>query len=312
MCSFESAFGLVAAPITSEILTACIEIEILVAVVNNSASYTLEPLDGQKLPNSWWSSAWRYRYALHNLVLKDFRVRYRNMSLGILWSIINPLVMLGVLLIVFTYIHQNRHVHYFPVFLLIGLVFYNIMALVLPPATTAIVGNANLVKKVIFPRAMVPVAVVASQMIHIGIKLVILGTFLFVFSVPVNWTWLWIFPIILTMLIFVTGMAFGCSALAVTYRDMLYVVESGLKISFWLTPIFYDLLQVKLNLARPLYWIYLLNPAAGCIDATRKALLMGQHPDPEAFGFAAFSALVILVVGIAIFRSKEQQFADYL
>lgn len=280
--------------------------------MNFTASYTHEPGGSDLASLSWWDNALRYRYALRNLVLKDFRARYRNMSLGVLWSVINPLVMLGVLLVVFTYIHPNRHVHYFPVFLMIGLIFYNIVAMILPPATTAIVGNANLVKKVIFPRVMVPVAVVFSQMIHVGIKLCILAAFLLFFSVPFNWTWLWIFPVVLTMLTFVMGMAFGCSALAVNYRDMLYVVESGLKISFWLTPIFYDLLQVKLNLARPLYWLYLLNPAAGCIDATRKALLSGQHPDAEAFGIAIVSSLAVFAAGFFIFNRRQRLFADYL
>lgn len=263
-------------------------------------------------PRPWWATAWRYGFALRNLVLKDFRLRYRNMSLGVFWSIINPLVMLGVLLIVFTYIHPNRSLNFFPVFLLTGIFFYNIVAMIVPPSTSAISINANLVKKVIFPRVMIPLAMVLSQMIHVGIKLGILFFFLIIYAVPFHWTWLWIFPVLLTMLVFVTGMAFACSALAVQYRDILYVVESGLTISFWLTPIFYDLSQVKMNLSRPLYLLYLLNPVAGCIDGARNALLKGQHPDAEAFGLALMSSLVVFAVGLFIFNRKQKLFADDL
>jgi ABC-type polysaccharide/polyol phosphate export permease len=280
--------------------------------VNATASYTHEQGGQESATQPWWASTWRYRFALQNLVLKDFRLRYRNMSLGVFWSIINPLVMLGVLLIVFTYIHPNRNVNYFPVFLLIGLFFYNIVAMIVPPSTSAISNNANLVKKVIFPRVMIPLAMVLSQMIHVAIKFGILVFFLIVYSVPFNWTWLWIFPVMITMLVFVTGMAFACSALAIQYRDIQYVVESGLSISFWLTPIFYDLLQVKLNLSRPLYLLYLTNPVAGCIDSARRALLSGQHPDSEVFGMAIASSLAVLAAGFFIFNRKQKLFADNL
>lgn len=278
--------------------------------MNQAASYTHIEKEGETA--GLWASMCRYRYALHNLVLKDFRVRYRNMSLGVLWSVINPLVMLGVLLIVFTYIHPNRHIHHFPVFLLIGLVFYSFISMVLPPATTAIVANAALVKKVIFPRLLIPVGVVFSQIIHLGIMVGMLAVFMVIFSVPFEWTWLWLLPVLLIMLVFVTGVSLACSALAVFYRDMLYVVESGLKVAFWLTPVFYDLYQVKLNLPQPLYWVYLMNPAAGCIDAVRKSMLMGQSPDPESLGFALCSSIAILLLGLYLFRRNEHSFSDHL
>ena len=85
---------------------------------------------------------WHHRYALYNLVLKDFRVRYRNMSLGFLWSVINPLVMLGVLVFVFTFVMKINREPYFAVFLLLGLVLYNFMSLCLSTATTCIQDNS--------------------------------------------------------------------------------------------------------------------------------------------------------------------------
>lgn len=280
--------------------------------MNLDASYQRMDATGCAIDGSAWVSVRHYRFALVNLILKDFRVRYRNMSLGVLWSVINPLVMLGVLLIIFTFIHPNHHVVHFPVFLLIGLVVYNFLAQTLPPATSSIMDNASLVKKVIFPRELIPVSVVMSQLVHMGIQLGILFVFAFLFSVPVTWSWLWLVPCLLILLVFLFGVALISSTLYVTFRDMLYVVESGLKVSFWLTPIFYDLAQVKLNMPRQLYWVYLLNPLAGCIDGVRSGLLMDQAPDPEALGFAAVVSILTLIFGWWLFRQRQHRFSDSL
>ncbi len=276
------------------------------------ASYTRELENGTVVPYSMFSSLLRYRYALWSLMLKDFRVRYRNMSLGMLWSIINPLVMLGVLVVVFSFIHPNHHVKFFPVFMLIGLVIYNFLSISLPPACSAIMDNASLVKKVIFPRELIPVAVIFAQLIHAGIQLLLLVVFVLVFSVPLHVTWLWVPAVYLIMTVFVLGLGFGCAALNVKYRDMQYVVDSALKVVFWLTPIFYDLGQVKLNLPRPLYLVYIMNPMAGCIDAMRRTVILGTGPDPESLLIAAVMAVLTLLGGFFIFHRQQARFADRL
>lgn len=279
-------------------------------IMNTLASYTREDEHGPVATTTTWANVRRYRFALLNLVLKDFRTRYRNMSLGILWSVINPLVMLGVLIVVFSFIHPQKHAHFFPVFLLIGMVIYNIFSLCLPPATNSIQSNVSLVKKVIFPRELIPLSVVLSQVVHAGIQTVLLFTFVLIFSVPFAWTWLWIIPAYFILFVYILGVSFAASALAVTYRDILYVVESGLKVLFWLTPIFYDLAQVRLNLPRPLYFVYLLNPMAGCIDAVRRGILRGQHPDWESFLVALVVSIFTGWFGWLIFRKRQALFAD--
>jgi ABC-type polysaccharide/polyol phosphate export permease len=280
--------------------------------MESSASYRREDPSLPSVDHFGLGSLFRYRFALRNLILKDFRVRYRNMSLGILWSVLNPLVMLGVMVIVFAFIYPNRHQVHFPVFLLIGLVVYNFISMVLPPTTTAIIDNVSLVKKVIFPRVLIPISVVFSQLMHFFIQLGLLIFFLFVFSVPVQWTWLWLIPIVFILCVFALGFAFALSALNVTYRDTLYVVESALKVFFWLTPVFYDLYQVKLNLPRPLYFLYVMNPLAGCIDAIRRALLLGANPDPFSLGMAMVVSVVIFAWGWGLFSRKQHAFADQL
>ena len=253
---------------------------------------------------------WRYRHALRSLVLKDFRVRYRNMSLGIFWSVLNPLIMLGVLVIVFSYIHPQRQAHYFPVFLLLGLVPFNFFSLVIPTATSCIVDHANIIKKVHFPRAIIPLAVVLSQIIHLLMQLAILFMFILFFRVPLQASLIWLPVIYLVQLVFLLGAAYLLSALNVFYRDVLYLVQSCITVMFWFTPIFYALPMVRTNLPPALYHLYILNPLAGCIDAGRRAVLEGRAPDPVAFGSATAVAVLVLLLGLRFFIRREGNFAE--
>ena len=259
---------------------------------------------------NFFAEVWRYRFAMQNLMLKDFRVRYRNMSLGIVWSVINPLVMLGVLVFVFSYIHPNRQQQYFPIFLLLGLIPFNFFSLCMSSATGSICDNASLVKKVIFPRQIVPISVVLSQVIHLLIQLSLLVFFILLFRVPLTWTYLWIIPIYMAELLFILGLSLITSAINVYYRDMQYLMASSLAVLFWFTPIFYSLKLVKLNLHPALYALYICNPLAGFVDASRQAVLYHSAPSWESFGVSLIVTAVVCVVGLMIFRRKSKDFAD--
>ena len=258
----------------------------------------------------FFADIWSYRFALHNLILTDFRIRYRNMSLGIVWSILNPLIMLGVLVIVFSYIHPQRQQYHFPIFLLLGLIGFNFFSLCVTAATSCIVMNYSLVKKVIFPRQILPAAAVLSQVIHLLIQLALLAFFILLFRVPLAWTALWIIPIYLVELVYISGFSLIAAAANVYYRDAQYLVQSLMTVLFWFTPIFYSLATVKTNLPRPLYLAYLLNPIAGCIEASRNAILGRTVPDVEALGIAAIVAVVVFIAGVRFFLRVERNFAD--
>lgn len=253
---------------------------------------------------------WEYRFALQNLVLKDFRVRYRNMSLGFLWSIVNPLVMLGVLVFVFTKLVGHGRGEFFAVRVLIGIIIFNFFSMCASSATGCIMDNASLVKKIIFPRHVIPVSVVLAQLIHLAIQLLVLVVFLVWFRVPVTWHYLWLPLVFLVELVFTTGVAFVFSALNVQFRDVQYIVQSGLAVLFWFTPIFYSLQEAHQNLARSAYFVYLLNPLAGCVNAARYAIVLGRAPDAVAFGVAALTAVVTLALGVGVFQRMQRNFAD--
>jgi ABC-type polysaccharide/polyol phosphate export permease len=255
---------------------------------------------------------WAFRFALLNLVLKDFRIRYRNMSLGIMWSVINPLVMLGVLVFVFTFVYPNKGIAFFPIFLLLGLLGFNFFSLCISSATSCVVENAPLIKKTIFPRILLPLSVVLSQVIHFLIQLVVLLVFMIIFRVPVTKSYCWLPLVCLVELTFCTGMSLILSLLNVYYRDMLYLVQSALTILFWMTPIFYSLTTVHENTPKIFFGMYTLNPVAGCIDTARKAMLYNSPPDTWAFSAAAAVSVCALLFGLWLYSRYDRNFSDRL
>ena len=251
-----------------------------------------------------------YRSALLNLVLKDFRVRYRNMSLGILWSLLNPLVMMGVLVLVFSVVFPNQTEPHFPVFLLIGLLAYNFFSLNLSSMTGCIVENESILKKLYFPRYLLPLSILISHGIHALIQVTLLVLFIVALGVPWTWAYLW-YPLTWLMLMcFSLGAGLWSAGLCVFYRDTLYLVQSFLSVFFWLTPVFYSLAMVRENVPDWVYRIYLLNPIAGIIDAGRDVILQGRAPDPLAFGTACLVSLAALATGVLFFHRYQYRLSD--
>jgi lipopolysaccharide transport system permease protein len=245
-------------------------------------------------------------FVLRNLIEKDFKVRYRNMSLGIFWSLVNPLVMMSVLTFVFSAILPSGQ-RYFPLFVLMGLLPYNFFTLAWAMGTNSIIENASLVKKVPFRRELLPVSVVLGNALHYFIQLGLLLAATAIF-VGVSAQWIWLPAVVALQLVFVCGMALGASALDVYFRDVRYVVESSNLVLFWIVPIFYSFDAVSARYA----WLYELNPVAAVILLTRTILLDGQPPNPSTLLKLALVSGVTLVAGGLVFRRIERNFADYL
>lgn len=251
------------------------------------------------------------RAAFKQLLLKSFRVRYRNMALGVLWSIISPLVMLGVLAFVFTYVYPSTDTKvHFPVFLLIGLVHFNAFGRLIPAATISIIEHSSILKKVAFPRIIVPLAVLTAQLIDVAILLALLLVFTLIFGVPLTWHFVFVILALLVEVIFATGVGLTCAALNVYYRDMLYIVESWLTVFFWLTPVFYSLETMHARLPRFIYDLYLCNPLAGCIETSRRAILHQALPERDAAIAAVAVSFIALAVGVTVFERLQRRFAD--
>ena len=181
----------------------------------------------------------RYRSLIVNLVVRELKARYKNSALGFLWSLLNPLGMMLVFWVVFDQVFQSDIEHY-PIFLLTGLLPWNFFQASVLGGTSSIVGNGHLLKKVYFPREVLPIAAVLSQLVNFLLAFVVLFAALIFFPEGIS-SWLWLLPLIIVIqTVFSIGIVFILSTVNVFYRDTMMIIDVVMLAWFFLTPIFYE------------------------------------------------------------------------
>lgn len=248
-----------------------------------------------------------YREILLNLVRKELKVKYTASVLGAVWSLLNPIVYLAVFSFVVRILHAR--VPDFPVFLLSGLLVWNFFANALQAGARAVIDNANLVKKVAFPREILPLSSVGVALFDLVLQSAVLLLFIVVSGHGFRLGELWLYPIALaTLIVLTTAATMWVSALNVRYRDVGHLIGIGLLVWFWLTPIVYQaaLVQEELVGTRILgvdaWTLYLLNPLTTVVLAVQRALYgatAGVLPDVSTGWHAA--TLVALMAASTVF-----------
>ncbi len=249
-----------------------------------------------------------YGFVLSNLVKKDFKVRYRNMSLGVLWSVLNPLVTMGALAFVFTLIFPTAKHPHMAVFLLCGLVPYNFFAMAWNTGTGSLMENYSIMKRVTVPRELFPIATVLGNCVHLLIQIGILFAFTLGSGLGVNRHWLWLPYVWFMEILFVCGLAMATSAINVYIRDTRYVVESVNTVMFYFVPIFYSHKDIPVNLVEVVHY----NPVAALILAQRNILWEGIEPGWHLIWRLTLCSIVTLVGGFLIFRRLKTGFFDHM
>ena len=264
-----------------------------------------------------------YRELMRNLVVRDLKVRYKNSVLGFLWSLVNPLLMMLVFTVVFQVMLPNYPIHAYPIFILCALLPWNWFAASLNQAIPSIVNSAHLIKKVYFPREVLPLSVVLANGVNFLLALLVLFALIPFFGIPLTRWALFLPAIIVIQLVFTAGLALILATVNVFYRDTGVIMEVVLLAWFFLTPIFYPITIVPehvtiLGMLVPMQrLVYILNPMASLISAYRVVLwgspLDGGPPGPPAFDFlarTAVTAVLVLLIGYLVFARYSPRFGE--
>ena len=241
----------------------------------------------------------KYRDLLINLIIKELKVRYRGAVLGYAWSLLNPILMMIVYTVVFSYVVRIK-VENYPVFLLCALLPWTFFAMALTNASNSIVDNFSLINKVYFPREIFPISVVLSTLVHLLISMVLLIIFLLLTHTKSAFPILLLPLVIIAHVIFTISLALILSCLIVFFRDLKYILEVLITVWFYSTPIIYPVAMVP----EQFRLLYDLNPMVWIISMYRSILLYGENP-------AIFKLLLIYVISFFMLFIGHYIFQKY-
>ncbi|MEA2642896.1 MAG: lipopolysaccharide transport system permease protein [Chloroflexota bacterium] len=256
----------------------------------------------------------RYRGLLRNLLARDLSVRYKNSVLGFVWTLLNPLLLTLVFTLVFQVLIPSDVPH-FPVFILVGLLAWNFCVGSVMACIHSVVGNANLVRKVYFPREMLPLSAVLANLVNFVLALSLVFVMVPLFGIPLTPLVLWVPITIVFQTAFLAGLGLILAAVNVFFRDTEAIMDVAILAWFFLTPVFYPLDVLFSKTVGPvnLGWLmHALNPMASFI-ATYRLVLVDVSPPDLAFLARTFaSSLAILVIGYGLFKWLEPRFGEEL
>jgi len=260
---------------------------------------------------SVYADVFRYRELLGNLFRRDLQAKYRGSALGVLWTVANPLMLMGVYLLVFGVVWPSPFAQggNYPLFLLSGLALWTFFAAAVQSATRSMLDNANLIRKTRFPRQLVPLSVVFAHVVSFAAMLVLLLVINFIALPRVRATeWLSI-PLALLFVGFVCGFGLVVASLNVLFRDVEFIVAALLVPLFFLTPILYGLGDVSSkhrDIATVIHWA---NPLAPAVEAVRAPLFLGTLPRWTDFVYLVAECVLSLALGAWIFSRIDDQIA---
>jgi ABC-type polysaccharide/polyol phosphate export permease len=246
----------------------------------------------------------RFRDLVQMMVVNIIKTRYKRSALGVVWTLLNPLLNMAVLSIAFSSLFSSTLVRY-PVYVLAGLIFWNFFTQTTIYAMNTLVWGGGLLKRVYIPRTIFAVSSVGNGLVNLGLSMIPMILIMVILGHPLYATW-WLMPLaILLLAMFSLGVALFMSALAVFFTDVVDIYQVFVQAAFFLTPIMYP----KDILPANLVWLLNLNPFYHLLEVFRAPIYLGGIPGPHTLAAAAFSAVTMLLIGWWVFTRKADEFA---
>ena len=256
---------------------------------------------------SVFKGLYEYRELLKTSIKKDIRGKYKNSILGVIWSFLNPLLQLAVYAIVFPLIMKSNIPNY-TVFVCCGLIPWTFFSTAISRTSFVMVENANIIKKVYFPREILPISIVTSEMVNFIISTVIILAFVITYGIGFSW-YIVFYPIILIIqYILLIGISLLVSSITVYIRDLQHFIGILLQLLFYATPIVYGLDIIPESFR----WILKINPMSYIIDSYRAIFYYQRMPDLVGLIIVLAISVILCIIGYFIFNKLQKRFAEEL
>ena len=260
----------------------------------------------------------RYRYSvilLKQLVITDFKLRYQGSFLGYVWSLLKPLALFVILYVVFTkFLKIGADIPHYPVYLLLGLVFWNFFAEATGSSVGSIVGKGDLMRKINFPKYVIVLASTFSAVINLLLNFIVIAIFMVLTKVELSWHILLLPFIVIQLFVFSLAIGFILSAAFVRLRDISHIWEVIMQGLFYATPILYPISMLPNKAAK----LAMLNPLAQIIQDARFVLVSTKTPTIDTIFTGRpwirlvpyLIVLITTIIAITFFRSRSKYFAE--
>ena len=261
-----------------------------------------------------WLDVYRYRDLFLNLFRRELRAKYKGSALGIVWSLLNPLALVGVYTLVFSIFLKVKGIEHFPLFVVSGLLSWVFFQTSVQSSCASLLGQASLIKQVRFPRQLLPLSVVATNLVTFAVMLAVILPISLVVRPETRSTFWAVFPLSLALVALASGLAVTVACVNVLFRDVEHLVATVLLPLFFLTPVFYTFDSIPAveqheTLVNVIHYGNVLTPV---LEAIRDPLFYGRLPSAVDTVYAAVAGIASLALGALVFRRADDQLAVQL
>lgn len=279
--------------------------------MDNSEEHYDLVIKATKNRSSYWKEIWEYKDLLYILVWRDIKVRYKQTFLGVLWSILQPLLTMVVFTFIFSQIAElpTEAKAPYPILVFSALIPWQFFSSAISGAGSSLIANQALITKVYFPRTVIPASTVIASMFDMIISLAILIFLIVYYSFIPSWKICLLPLLVLHVFLFTMGLSLLISSYNIKYRDFRYIIPFAIQFGLLISPVGFSSTVIPENL----YYVYSLNPMVGIIDGFRWSILNTSGSfNLFTYGISIFISMIIFLVGVYKFKRIEQSISDII